>query len=79
MATEEGQRRLCELDTLLRQVEDHVLSSLDTADREALRGLVQRVALDLTAGRPAEQRARSPPTSGSTPGSGDCQPLSGLR
>ena len=52
VATEEGQRRLCELDTLLRQVEDHVLSSLDTADREALRGLVQRVALDLTAGRP---------------------------
>jgi DNA-binding MarR family transcriptional regulator len=54
VATEQGLARLCELDSLLRQVEDHVLSSLDVTDREAFRELVQRVALDLTSGEPAE-------------------------
>jgi MarR family transcriptional regulator, transcriptional regulator for hemolysin len=54
VATEQGQVRLCELDRLLRQVEDHVLGGLGEDDRESFRELVQRVALDVTSGEPAE-------------------------
>jgi DNA-binding MarR family transcriptional regulator len=54
VATDQGQARLCELDALLRQVEDHVLSSLGASDRETFRELLQRVALDVASGQPAQ-------------------------
>jgi DNA-binding MarR family transcriptional regulator len=54
VATVNGQGRLCELDRLLRDVEEQVLSSLDVADRESFRELLQRVALDIASGEPPE-------------------------
>jgi DNA-binding MarR family transcriptional regulator len=50
IATGKGQTLLCELDALLRQVEDQVLSALDDSERKAFRELLQRVALDVASG-----------------------------
>jgi hypothetical protein len=49
LATEDGKVLLCKLDQRLRQAEDHVLGALDEADRDTLRGLLQRVALRVNA------------------------------
>ena len=50
VATDAGQARLCELDRQLRTTEDEVLGALDVQDREKLRQLLQRVALDVEPG-----------------------------
>lgn len=48
-ATEDGKVLLCKLDQRLRQAEDYVLGALEEADRHTLRGLLQRVALQVNA------------------------------
>ena len=54
VATEAGNRRLVELDVLLRRVEQQVLGDLSPADIGQFRCLVQRVALGI--GRRERQR-----------------------
>ncbi|GDY32877.1 MarR family winged helix-turn-helix transcriptional regulator [Gandjariella thermophila] len=51
-ATDAGKDLLCRLDERLRRAEDHLLSALDSADRDMLRTLLQRVALRLDAADP---------------------------
>jgi DNA-binding MarR family transcriptional regulator len=48
-ATAAGSERLARAEEQLRRVEDHLLAGLSTADRQALRGLLQRAALHLVA------------------------------
>ena len=43
--TEAGRSRLCDVERRLRRVEDHVLGTLDPAERDTLRTLLQRVAV----------------------------------
>jgi DNA-binding MarR family transcriptional regulator len=50
VATDGGRARLCELDRALRASEEQVLSALDVRDREQLRQLLQRVAIDVAQG-----------------------------
>jgi DNA-binding MarR family transcriptional regulator len=42
--TEAGQARLCELERRLRDAEEHLLDPLDPEERDALRGLLHRLA-----------------------------------
>jgi DNA-binding MarR family transcriptional regulator len=42
--TEAGQARLCELERRLRDAEEHLLDPLDPEERDALRGLLYRLA-----------------------------------
>jgi DNA-binding MarR family transcriptional regulator len=43
--TEAGRTRLCDVERRLRKVEDRVLGTLDPAERDTLRTLLQRVAV----------------------------------
>ncbi len=53
VATERGLARLADLRAKLATAQDHVLGDLPPADRDALRGLLQRAALRLDALDPA--------------------------
>jgi Transcriptional regulators len=48
--TDAGRSRLCDLERLLREAEDRLLDPLDPAERDALRGLLHRLATRSGAG-----------------------------